>query len=476
MVEPPHPRALHRRGRGRRESPEAGSEALDARGPGRGGARCSRSAPGRRAGRSARRARRGRPRRGRPGRGHRATARPDPPGRLPRVRGHRAVAHSPAAASGAAPVASLPGYLAAGRAAAADSDCWHSEPIECQWSSTSARPTVLRAIVEEYVQTAQPVASQTIAQLRAPRGLERHGPQRHDPARARGLHRPAPHLGRPDPDRPGLPLLRRPLHRGGLAPAPAQRRAVADFFASAHQALEDLLHETSQLLARLTSHAAVVVGPQFDDGHACAARSSSRSSPSSCSRSRCSRTARSRRKFSNAGDFDDDQIARPSAALDAHARGRRSAARAAARRAHGRPGGRPARAPRRARRSRRRAASGARAALRRWREPDRGRAGRVRHRRARLAPARDARAAGRRRVARARPPRPGRHRQHRLRERRRRAARLLARRSRRTASTGRSPAPSACSARPGWTTSRRSPRWPRCRSSSAGSCSAELTR
>src|SRR6185295_15388034 len=31
-----------------------------------------------------------------------------------------------------------------------------------------------------------------------------------------------------------------------------------------HRALEDLLHETSQLLARLSRHAAVVVGPQPD--------------------------------------------------------------------------------------------------------------------------------------------------------------------------------------------------------------------
>jgi heat-inducible transcriptional repressor len=46
-------------------------------------------------------------------------------------------------------------------------------------------------------------------------------------------------------------------------PAP-ERRAVADFFASAHRALEDLLHETSQLLSRVTDHAAVVVGPQPD--------------------------------------------------------------------------------------------------------------------------------------------------------------------------------------------------------------------
>ena len=46
--------------------------------------------------------------------------------------------------------------------------------------------------------------------------------------------------------------------------APAQRRVVSDFFTlfqSAHQVLEDLLHETSQLLARVSTHTAVVVGP-----------------------------------------------------------------------------------------------------------------------------------------------------------------------------------------------------------------------
>jgi len=49
--------------------------------------------------------------------------------------------------------------------------------------------------------------------------------------------------------------------------APAQRRVVSDFFtlfASAHQVLEDLLHETSQLLARVSTHTAVVVGPHVE--------------------------------------------------------------------------------------------------------------------------------------------------------------------------------------------------------------------
>ena len=45
---------------------------------------------------------------------------------------------------------------------------------------------------------------------------------------------------------------------------PAARQEVAQFFATAHHALEDMLHETSHLLSRITAHAAVVVGPQPD--------------------------------------------------------------------------------------------------------------------------------------------------------------------------------------------------------------------
>jgi heat-inducible transcriptional repressor len=45
---------------------------------------------------------------------------------------------------------------------------------------------------------------------------------------------------------------------------PGARQAVAQFFATAHHALEDMLYETSLLLSRITAHAAVVVGPQPD--------------------------------------------------------------------------------------------------------------------------------------------------------------------------------------------------------------------
>ena len=63
------------------------------------------------------------------------------------------------------------------------------------------------------------------------RRLERDGAQRDDGARARGLHRAAAHVGRPDPHRSRLPLLRRPLRapagalaRGSGGPSPTSSR------------------------------------------------------------------------------------------------------------------------------------------------------------------------------------------------------------------------------------------------------------
>jgi len=123
------------------------------------------------------------------------------------------------------------------------------------------KAAILRAVVEEYVETAQPVGSQAIARSSGlgvssatvrneMTVLEREGylVQPHTSAGRvptdRGYRFFVDHLARPD----ALPAI--------------QHRAVSDFFASAHQALEELLHETSGLLARVSRHAAVVVGPQ----------------------------------------------------------------------------------------------------------------------------------------------------------------------------------------------------------------------
>lgn len=122
------------------------------------------------------------------------------------------------------------------------------------------RARVLRAIVEEYVTTGQPVGSQTIA---TSTGLGvSSATVRNDMTvleRDGFLAQPHRSAGRIPTDQ-GYRFFVDHLTGSPGLPA-AQRRTVADFFTSAHRALEDLLHETSQLLAGLTHHASVVIGP-----------------------------------------------------------------------------------------------------------------------------------------------------------------------------------------------------------------------
>jgi heat-inducible transcriptional repressor len=125
------------------------------------------------------------------------------------------------------------------------------------------KASILRAIVEEYVETAQPVGSQTVARSSGlgvssatirndMTVLEREG----------YIAQPHTSAGRIPTDQGYRYFVDHFTTRGPLPPQ--QYRAVADFFASTHRALEDLLNETSQLLARLSRHAAVVMGPQPD--------------------------------------------------------------------------------------------------------------------------------------------------------------------------------------------------------------------
>ena len=125
------------------------------------------------------------------------------------------------------------------------------------------KAAILKAVVEEYVETAQPVGSQTIARVNALSVssatvrndmtiLEREG----------YLTQPHTSAGRVPTDR-GYRFFVDHFTQQETLPV-GQRRAVADFFASAHQALEDLLVETSQLLSRVSRHAALVMGPEPD--------------------------------------------------------------------------------------------------------------------------------------------------------------------------------------------------------------------
>jgi heat-inducible transcriptional repressor len=177
------------------------------------------------------------------------------------------------------------------------------------------RAAVLRAIVEEYVQTAQPVASQAIAQSRSlgvssatvrndMTQLEREG----------YIVQPHTSAGRIPTDQ-GYRYFVDHFTKAGALPA-AQRRAVAEFFASAHNALEDMLHETSQLLARITHHAAVVVGPQYDTARVRSAQLINLQPELVLAVAVLSNGSIEKEVISNAGDFTDDQIARASQTFD----------------------------------------------------------------------------------------------------------------------------------------------------------------
>ena len=125
------------------------------------------------------------------------------------------------------------------------------------------KAAILKALIEEYVETGQPVGSNTVARgaglnvssatVRNEMAiLEREGYVTH----------PHTSAGRVPTDKGYRQFVdslsrQRELH-------PGARQEVTSFFATAHHALEDMLHETSHLLSRITAHAAVVVGPQPD--------------------------------------------------------------------------------------------------------------------------------------------------------------------------------------------------------------------
>ena len=125
------------------------------------------------------------------------------------------------------------------------------------------KAAILRAVVEAFVETGQPVASGTVAGLgglnissatvrNEMAFLEREGYVTHPHTSAgriptdKGYRFFVDHLSRTQQLQPGA------------------RQELSRFFATAHHALEDILRETSLLLSRITDHAAVVVGPQID--------------------------------------------------------------------------------------------------------------------------------------------------------------------------------------------------------------------
>jgi heat-inducible transcriptional repressor len=123
------------------------------------------------------------------------------------------------------------------------------------------KAAILRAVVEEYIESAEPVGSQRVARSRK-LGVSSATVRNDMTVLEREGYITQPHTsaGRIPTDLGYRYFVDHFTKEGALRVA--HQRAVADFFASAHRALEDLLLETSQLLSRVTDHTAMVVGPQ----------------------------------------------------------------------------------------------------------------------------------------------------------------------------------------------------------------------
>ena len=123
------------------------------------------------------------------------------------------------------------------------------------------KAAILRAVVEEYIETAQPVGSGAVA----PQVAASSATVRSDMATLEQegyLHQPHTSAGRV-PTEKGYRFFVDNMGGPGQLLAP-QSQQVRTFFAQAHGEIESLLVDTTRLLSDLTQYAAVVTGPTHE--------------------------------------------------------------------------------------------------------------------------------------------------------------------------------------------------------------------
>lgn len=128
----------------------------------------------------------------------------------------------------------------------------------------SRKAAILSAVVQQYIETAQPVGSSRVSA--APGVAVSSATVRHDMAvlEEQGyLTQPHTSAGRIPTDK-GYRFFVDSLREREPALVAADRGRVRQFFADAHGELESVLARTSDLLISLTDCAAVVVGPNVD--------------------------------------------------------------------------------------------------------------------------------------------------------------------------------------------------------------------
>jgi heat-inducible transcriptional repressor len=122
------------------------------------------------------------------------------------------------------------------------------------------KAAILRAVVEEYIDTAQPVGSAHV--VRAPGVQVSSATVRNDMATLEQegyLRQPHTSAGRV-PTEKGYRFFVDHLGQPGSLRGPGAQQ-VRSFFDQAHGELEQMLHDTSRLLGDLTRSAGVVIGP-----------------------------------------------------------------------------------------------------------------------------------------------------------------------------------------------------------------------
>ena len=140
----------------------------------------------------------------------------------------------------------------------------HAWPVvSCCTVLDERKAAILRAVVQEYIETAQPVGSAHVA--RAAGVAVSSATIRNEMAvleRDGFLVQPHTSAGRIPTDL-GYRFFVDDLKPNATLDR-AQRLQVRDFFSAAHTELERMLHDTTQLLTGLTSYASVVVGPPHE--------------------------------------------------------------------------------------------------------------------------------------------------------------------------------------------------------------------
>jgi len=125
------------------------------------------------------------------------------------------------------------------------------------------KASILRAVVQSYIATGQPVGSKHVAETSGIHASPATIRNEMAALEAEGyLRQPHTSAGRVPTDR-GYRFFVNSLGEPGVLDA-EKANQVRAFFATAHGALEQMLHDTSHLLSNLTNYAAVVIGPPHE--------------------------------------------------------------------------------------------------------------------------------------------------------------------------------------------------------------------